>query len=691
MRLDGGQGKCCFVSTHILLVEDDKAHIELVRRAFESEKKPVRFSIAETLDEARRIIATSTPDIAIIDHLLPDGIGLEILSETKKTGRFPIIMMTSRGDEALAVQAMRSGAFDYIQKSDTSFQNLPALCETALRDWSHRLQQKAAERALRESEARFRSIFDHSNDAIFLVDPEKNKIVEVNPVACRMLQFTRAEILSKQVSDIHPHEMPELEDFARSVFREGSGWTRELSCRRKDGHFIPAEISASLIELEGKFILLAIVRDISERKRAEAKLRDSEEQFRAIFEQSSDSMLLTEPANGQIIAFNTVALQTFGYSSEVFSKLKMSDLRPHQSMAESESNVMGVTLKKYRTKAGKIRDFQVTVRAISAHGTTYYLSTLNDITEKREAEEFRRYSRAVFNNATEGITITDAAGNILTVNPAFTEITGYSPEEVIGKSPRILQSGRHDKLFYQAMWHAIHTNGHWQGEIWNRNKNGEIYPESLSITAVKDENGKLIHYTGLFTDITGRKRDEKKLHFQAYYDPLTKLPNRLLLFERLSHAIKQARRHKKKAAVLFVDLDFFKQVNDTLGHLVGDLILRRVAERMLCCVREVDTVARAGGDEFLVVLSNISEKKEAALVADKMIESISKPFCIEGQEALIGASIGIVIVPDDGEEVIDLLGKADRAMYTSKHGGRNRFYFFSTENDEVGKAQTEPT
>ncbi len=354
--------------------------------------------------------------------------------------------------------------------------------------------------------------------------------------------------------------MPELQAFAQSVFKKGAGWIGELSCRRKDGHFLPAEISASVIELGGKPIMIAMVRDISERKQAEA---------------------------------------------------------------------------------------------------------------------FRRYSTAVFNNATEGMTITDASANILTVNPAFTEITGYSAEEVVGKNPRLLQSGRHDKAFYQAMWQSVNTNGHWEGEVWNRNKSGEIYPESLSITAVKDAEGNIIHYTGLFKDITQRKRNENRLHFQAYYDPLTRLPNRILLFERLSQATKQARRNKTKAALLFVDLDLFKQVNDTLGHLAGDKILRRVAERMLRCVREVDTVARAGGDEFLIVLSDIAGKKEAALVADKVIEATSRPFFIKGHEAIIGASIGIVIIPDDGDEVVDLLGNADRAMYKAKQGGRNRFHFFT--------------
>jgi len=307
---------------------------------------------------------------------------------------------------------------------------------------------------------------------------------------------------------------------------------------------------------------------------------------------------------------------------------------------------------------------------------------------EKEAEEDQRLSSSVFESASEAIMVSDAEKKILSINSAFTQITGYGREEVLGKSTDILCSDKHNSFFYKEIWDFVEKNGQWQGELWSRRKNGKAYPEWRSISSVKDECGQIVQYTSLFSDITERKENEAKLHYQAYHDPLTTLPNRILFVERLLHSIKLARRNERKVALLFLDLDHFKQVNDTFGHPKGDEILKQVANRLVECVRETDTVARSGGDEFMVVLSNISGKSEAGNIAGKMLEKLKTPFYLDGQEVFLGLSIGISLAPDDSDDVTILLKQADMAMYQSKKKGRNTASFFSEKMEKKAKERT---
>lgn len=283
----------------------------------------------------------------------------------------------------------------------------------------------------------------------------------------------------------------------------------------------------------------------------------------------------------------------------------------------------------------------------------------------------------VIESSLEGIMITDAEGLIESVNPAFTRLTGYSPEEVIGKRPSVLSSGRHDRAFYQQMWQQIHRDGHWQGEVWNRRKSGQIYPELLTIAAIRDEDEAITHYAALFSDISEMKESEERIRNLAYYDPLTQLPNRRLFADRLAVAIAHAHRQQGKLAVMFVDLDRFKRINDSLGHGVGDELLQQVAQRLIDAVREDDTVARMGGDEFIVLLAEVEEIEPVAQVARRVIAAMTTPFAIAGQELVVTCSLGISIYPDDGEQADDLIQNADTAMYRAKEAGRNSFQLYS--------------
>jgi len=277
----------------------------------------------------------------------------------------------------------------------------------------------------------------------------------------------------------------------------------------------------------------------------------------------------------------------------------------------------------------------------------------------------------------DGILITDSGGFIEMVNPAFTRLTGYSADEAIGKTPALLRSGRHDKPFYEEMWRALRDEGYWQGEIWNRRKNGEIYPEWLTITALGDGQGGERKYAGVFNDISERKMTEERIRSLAYYDELTGLPNRRLFQDRLSMALPQMRRHEQRLAVLFIDLDLFKRINDTLGHSVGDEVLREMARRLRACVRDGDTVSRMGGDEFTVIQPNIRNADDAVRLAKRIVDSIREPFSAGGNELYVTTSIGVAIFPADGDSHEELIKNADTAMYRAKDLGRNSYQLYT--------------
>jgi two-component system CheB/CheR fusion protein len=312
-------------------------------------------------------------------------------------------------------------------------------------------------------------------------------------------------------------------------------------------------------------------------------------------------------------------------------------------------------------------------------GLIYAVCTQSqDVTRRKHAERQLQLAARVFDRAGEGIVVTDDKVNILTVNDAFTRITGYGVEEAVGRKPSMLQSGRHGADFYGAMWDALNAHGHWQGEIWNRRKNGEVYLEWLNINVVKDPSGKLMNYVGIFSDISVAKESQRRIEFLATHDPLTHLPNRTLFNDRLLVALNKARRHNHKIAVLFVDLDNFKLVNDTLGHEAGDKLVTLVAERLQECVRASDTVARLGGDEFAVLLEE-SDQNDINQSARRMIRLLAESMLIDGHEIFISASIGISVFPGDGDNPAALLKNADMAMYRAKEMGRNNYQFFSKE------------
>lgn len=309
-----------------------------------------------------------------------------------------------------------------------------------------------------------------------------------------------------------------------------------------------------------------------------------------------------------------------------------------------------------------------------------FIGTHTDISERKAHEDRMRLSASVFESSNEAIVITDADLNIISVNNAFTSVTGYASEEVCGKHVRLLQSDRHDATYYDAMWRQINEYGQWQGELWDRRKNGEIYPTLAAISVVRNETGVVTHYVGISADITQNKHAEERIQQLAYYDALTGVPNRLLLQDRAQRALAQAQRDGTELALLFIDLDRFKTINDSLGHKIGDLLLQEVAGRLKKIVRDTDTVSRLGGDEFLILLS-VEGVDGAARIARRLLVTVSEPYEIGGHSLRITCSIGISVFPKDSTSFEELFKNADVAMYKAKGSGRDAFHFYTSEMD----------
>ncbi|HEY6898128.1 MAG TPA: EAL domain-containing protein [Rhodocyclaceae bacterium] len=332
----------------------------------------------------------------------------------------------------------------------------------------------------------------------------------------------------------------------------------------------------------------------------------------------------------------------------------------------------------HRRRNGTIFEVEISATSFASGGQRYIYAASRDITQRKLDEKQLRLGAAVLRSTREGVVITDLHGIIQAINPAFTQITGYTEADAVGRSNSILKSNRQDRTFYQNLWHALKEVGHWQGEIWNRRRDGDVYPQLLTISTVCDENGQPTNYVGVFTDISQLKASEAELKHLAHHDALTGLPNRMLLLSRLDHALTIAQRSGKHGAVLFIDLDRFKDVNDSLGHPAGDELLQLVTRRFKERLRDSDTLARLGGDEFVVLLEEIAAPDDAAEVATQLIEQLREPFNLHGEHTVyLGCSIGIALYPEDAADTHSLIQYADTALYQSKNRGRGTFHFYT--------------
>lgn len=442
-----------------------------------------------------------------------------------------------------------------------------------------------------------------------------------------------------------------------------------------------------------------LAHEVAVRKRNEELAQENEARYRSVVESSQDGIVVIDGA--RIVFANQRVGEMLGYSIDSVigaewldfvcpeERARVAENHARRKRGELAPDHYRVHLLRSNALDGGRVATDIQIAPIVEHGeaSLKWVIDIRDMTERLHAERDQKLAAIVFESAAEAIMVTDYENRIIKVNPAFTRITGYTPEDVLGQTPGLLQAGRHDKAFYAEMWRSINETGHWEGEIWNRRKDGQPFVEWLSVTRVQNEeeenaSATVNHpeesrFVATFTDITKRKETEDLLRHRASHDILTDLPNRGLFSDRLQLALSQARRYQRNLALLYIDLDRFKAVNDALGHAAGDELLIEAAQRMTACIRESDTLARLGGDEFAAILSDVAGLAEVDEIATRLIAVLAEPFRLSAGKAEISGSIGVAIYPLHGGDSEQLKRNADLALYDVKKNQRNAYRIYS--------------
>jgi diguanylate cyclase (GGDEF)-like protein/PAS domain S-box-containing protein len=530
----------------------------------------------------------------------------------------------------------------------------------------------------------------------YLTLTREGLISEMNPAAVELLGIEGKKFPRRRFSAfVAGEDGDRWHHFFSGAMRQNKRQNIGLTLTRLDGTEFPVQLVCKPVTKEdNEPVLYVTVTDLTESKEEEAALREVEARILSMALESAEMGLWDWDVTTGCVSFNERWAKLRGY--------RLDELEPH--IDTLENGIHPDDFLAYQTALeahleNRTPFFQVEYRVRTLSGPLIWLSIRGtvikrdtegnplriagievDITERKRNDEELRIASIAFESQ-EGMILTDANAVIIRVNQAFTRLTGYSAKEAMGQTPRMLSSGRHDKTFYSAMWASLKKQGFWQGEIWNRRKNGIICAEWLNISAVSAPGGAVTHYVASFSDLTNNKEAAAEIHRLAYYDPLTQLPNRRLFQEQLSKALTVSCRSRKYGALLFIDLDNFKSLNDTLGHDMGDMLLTQVATRLVECIREGDTVARQGGDEFVVMLEELSQNPEEAVkqagnVGEKILAALNQPYQLNSYEYHSTPSIGVTLFNDHLEAVDELLKQADIAMYAAKATGRNTLRFF---------------
>ncbi len=691
----------------VLYVEDNPVDAAFIRVALEHAAPDYSVEVAGTKAKAlARLAEPSGLDIVLCDLMLPDGSGLELLTHIRAQDiPLAVVLLTGSGDQEIVSAALKAGADAYLIKGKTSPDQLPRVLTRALERFRssmirrmHPLKVLYAEGDAESGARVLRHIAQHvphirldvvadAGSVLARLPSEAGQAPDYDAVVLDFgLPGQNALDLVRVLRDERGLRLPVLivaghgnEEMAAEALMLGVDDYLE----KDDGflHKLPATIESACHRAE-------LVRE-------RASLQESEARARLLLDSAAEAIYGID-LDGRCIFVNPACLRILGYEreEELLGQPIHALIHHTRSGGEPYPKEECLIYQAYTRDEAIHRDDEVFWRKDGRSVPVEYWSypmhrdgkvvgsvaTFFDISERRKAEAKLRQAAMVFDNTRDGVMITDHQGHILTVNRSFTEITGYGEDEIVGKRPNFLRSGRHGAEFYQDMWLRIGETGYWRGEIWNRRKNGETYPQWLTINRVGDERDEGGHFVGVFTDLSQIRRREAQLDHLTNFDPLTDLPNRSLVQSRLEHALERAKRHGGHVGVLYIDLDHFKTVNDSLGHKSGDELLRCVSERLGGRARKEDTLGRLGGDEFMLVLELLDDSQAAADVARDLLDQLSVPFsCLGGHEVFLGASIGISVYPDDGEDVADLMRDAEVAMYRAKERGRGMFCFFTAD------------
>ena len=732
----------------LLYTEDNMQDADLTRTHFESAASDFHIEVVGTGTACLTRLSEDSFDILLLDNRLPDMDGLDILGKLRANGEtLPVVMVTGMGDEETVAKSLRAGAVDYVSKSDPGYLiRLPDLLrQVVIRQ--HRLSygNKGEPRNqkilyiepnamdVELTEQHFASTAPHlqlhtiksGRDALTLLVgehdfdlvltdlrvPDMNALELIREVQHRGIELpfvvitgrgdeaTAVAILRLGAYDYMVKRKNYLMQLPHAIDHALHRFNLDQTTQRLNAEL--AELNASL-EQKVETRTAELQEEVIVRKAAELASSNRELQLKAVIESLIEGLVVSD-LDGQVLHFNQAALKSHGFTASKEWQRLLPEFADTFQLSTMDGTVLpleqwplariirGETL---QGLALCIKHIQAGWQRIFSYGGAIAhdkqgkplvaIVTISDITQSKIAESNLRIAAVSFESQ-ESIMVTDAESKILRVNQAFTDTTGYTADEIVGQTPQLLKSGRHDAEFYQEMWESINRKGTWQGELWDKRKNGEVYPKWLTITAVKDENSVVTNYVGSHIDITERKLSQEKIQHLAFYDHLTDLPNRTLLIDRLKQALVSCSRSKRKGALLIIDLDNFKDINDTLGHDVGDQLLIQAAKRLESCARECDTVARLGGDEFMVMLCDLSEQTlEAAaqteIIGMKILATLGRSYKLGTYSNHCTASIGATVFYDhdhDHQQHTDnLLKEADIAMYQAKNSGRNALCFF---------------
>ena len=562
-------------------------------------------------------------------------------------------------------------------------------------------ERKQAEETLRETQALLQAAMDQSPAGIAITDASGGKLRYINLTGELILgghgMGNDQSVLCWPLLDLDGGPLNTDEHPLKRAIKSGETTSRKFIVQRAVGDDRMVLGNAAPIKDEvGRIVAgILIFTDITEHNRLEGALRESENLYRAVVERSPEPIGIHQ--NGEIIYINPAGIKLLGAMSvqDLIGKPILDVVHPdfhplvQLRLERLAADGVGIPIceERYLKLDGTAIDVISQTCSIFYNGQPAVLVLAHDITEQKRTEGQLRLAASVFSHSREGILITNADGTIIEVNEAFTRITGYPRAEVLGRNPRLLSSGLHDPSFFAELWRDLIEKGHWYGEIWNRRKEGEIYVEMLTISAVHNAQGQVAHYVALFSDITVLKEHERQLEHIAHYDALTNLPNRVLLADRLQQAMAQAQRRGQQIAVTLLDLDGFKAINDGHGHETGDHLLMTVAARMKQALREGDTLARLGGDEFVAVLIDLADIEASIPMLARLLAAAAQPVSVADAVLHVSASLGVTFYPQADEVDADqLLRQADQAMYQAKLAGKNRYHVFSAAQDRSLRA-----